>query len=145
MLLRFVGFILLHESDDLVLPVGGIRAGFVADFVEHVVQIVDGVDDPAEVSLLEGEHLLAHGRGHQRIEFQAAAVPVGIGIDPIHVVGSVEGMIGPGIQELDRPAFKEHDRGVRAPLAGRLDARPQALEVLRIKAGQVEFGLSVLG
>ncbi len=52
-LLRFLRLVLLDEADHAVLPLGRARVVLVGDLVEHVVEIVDRVDDLADVGLLQ--------------------------------------------------------------------------------------------
>src|SRR5215469_3377836 len=72
-LARLSRLILLHIVDHVVLPLGRIGAGFVASLIEHVVEIVDGVDDFADVSLLQFQYALAEGTILKSVVSEAGA------------------------------------------------------------------------
>ena len=48
-----LGFLILFDvADYVILPFGGWRMVLVGNLVENIVQVVDGVDDLADVGLL---------------------------------------------------------------------------------------------
>jgi len=51
-LLGLLRFVFLNVTNHLVLPVRGIYARFIGNLVEHIIQVIDHVDDLTNVGLL---------------------------------------------------------------------------------------------
>ena len=93
MLLRFARLIALDEIDDVKLP-GGIARGIaVRHLIQHVIEIVHGVDDFSDVGLLR----LRHGRHLERMGLLPVSIAVRVPVDPTGIVGTVVGVIAPHI------------------------------------------------
>jgi hypothetical protein len=153
--------VLPDERDHPVLPAGGVprleRAGqaqrrghllgeapparrLVRHLVEHVGQVVDGVDDLAEVRLLE--------RLDARVERELLILDDGGDADPVDIVGGVERMAPDVVRrraEVEAPALEEHHRDVDARVAGGGDPVAEPREVGRVEPGEVELRLPVGG
>ena len=150
--------VLLHRVDDPVLPLRGVTdrgvddhavghlhrlgvhaRGLVRNLVEHVREVVHGVDDLADVGLLQ--------RAYPRVEWQHLVVDDRGDRDVVDVVARVERMSLDVVGqrgEVEAEAFEEHHRHVDASRAGRYDTVAQALEVRLVELRQVELGLAVL-
>jgi len=114
----------------------------VGDLVEHVVQVVHGVDDLAHVRFLNRRDLLVG----QLVHLQALAVTVGVAVDAIDVIAGMKRMALPGaFGELHGPALEEHHGDVDAPLAGCAQAAAEPVEIDAVILGQIELRLAVEG
>jgi hypothetical protein len=111
---RLIGF---DESYHVILPVSGVDGGLVGDFVEHVVQIVDGIDYFSDVGFLQ-----PGDRGHgEAVHLPALTIPVRIAVDAVDVVRPMVRVEWPRIAVavvVDAPALEEHDADVDPLLAG---------------------------
>ena len=138
MLLGLGSFVLLDEADDLGLPrVGKWAARFIRNLVQHVVEIVHGVDDLLHVGLLNVPDLIRHLR--------AVGGAVLRTINIIDVVG------GPIRITIDRIGFKlqlvtieEHDGNIDTILAGRNRPGPHAVKIALVEFGEVESQSAVV-
>jgi len=115
---------------------------FVGYFVQDVIQIVDRIDDLADVCFLN----LGHGVDGQLMDFQSFAVAIRVAVDAVDVVLRMEGMQLPAVLDpLHRPALEHHNRDVYAFLTCGLDPLPQSFEIGRIEFRQIELRLAVQG
>src|SRR5262245_12717306 len=97
--------------------------GFVRDLVEHVREIMHGIDNPSYVRLLkalnprvEGKHLIVDDRSD---------------VDAVDVVEVMEWMTLDAVwgwTEMQRPALEQHHPDVDAGLTGGDDAFAQAIK-----------------
>lgn len=123
MLLGFRRLVAFHVLGHVSLPGARCCVALVADLVEHVVEVVHGIDDPAYVGLLE-----ACDRGDlQRLRLLPLAMAVGVAVHAVDVVGGIERMPEPWVAAarvlvLDREAVEQHDRDVNAHPSGFLHA-----------------------
>src|SRR5215207_2924375 len=120
------------------------RAALVGDLVEDVVVAADGVDDPADVRLVDP----ADPRDAKRVDLGKRPVPVQIGVDVVHVVVVEERMaVRPPrpVLELCAPALEEHHGDVDPAAVGRRHACAEPPEVGWVEAGQVELRQAVEG
>jgi hypothetical protein len=112
----------------------------VGDLVEDVGQVVDRVNDLADVRLLE--------RLDARVEREDLVVVDRGDPDPVDVVGSVERMAPDVVGrrcEVEAEALEEHHRDVDALFAGRDDAIAEPVEVGLVEPREVELRLAVPG
>ncbi len=131
-------------ADQVVLPGDRLPRALVRDLPEDVVLVSHGRHDLVGVGLLETGDLW----DSQGVDVRALSSRVGVAVDAVDVVLTVEGVAVPGVAftfVVDRPAVEEHHRDVEAPLAGPDHPAPQTLEVLWIEAGEVEAGTAVQG
>ena len=123
----------MDEVDHVVLPFRGGRNGLVRDLVEHVVEVVDRIDDFADVFLL---------LRRDRRDLERVGGVAGSGIDSIDVVAAVERIaIRRVTVELQRIPLKEHDRDVDPAIPGGDDAGAEAVEVGLIEPVRSNLGL----
>ena len=131
MLFGLGSFIALDVVDHVVLPggVGRAACAFIADLVQDIVEIVDTVDDFADIGFLQGSDLAA-GQG---MGLAALVIAVEVTVDVVDVVGKLVGMTIPGIVvallALHTPAVEEHDGDIDTLVAGFDDALAHAVEV----------------
>src|SRR5829696_1882986 len=110
----------------------------VGDLVEDVGQVLDGIDNFADVRLLqsldariERQHLIIVDRGDANI---------------VDVVGGVKRMTFDVVRretEVEPEALEEHHRDVDAPVAGGDDVVVQPVEVSRVELREVELRFAV--
>src|SRR5207249_5158626 len=141
MLAGFSGLVLLDEADHVRLPgnTGRIAGILIGDLVEHVVQVVHGVDDFPDVSFLLG----GDSRIGQRVDGLA---PTTVGA--IDIVRRIERMALPRVAAdislaLDAEPIEQHDRRADAALPRPHDTRSYAVEVGLVEPSQVKLRLII--
>ncbi len=141
MLSRFASLVRTDEFDHVVLPWDGSDVHLVTYFVEHIVQIVDCINNLPHVLFLDFRNLLLR---LQCVDLWAFAIVVPIPVDTIDVIRLVERMPSPGISDLalllDAPTLKQHHGHVNAALPSDDDTLPQPIEVLLIEPGGCPAG-----
>ena len=95
MLLWFSGLVAFDVVDHVVLPLRRGRLDFVADLIEHIVEIIDGVNDFTNVGLLRLQHC---GRLTRRLYRVAVSGIRRIAVDTVYIVLRIVRMIFPGIR-----------------------------------------------
>jgi hypothetical protein len=114
--------------------------GLIRHLPEKIRQVVKGVDDLADIGLLQ--------RLDARVQRQDLVVQDRADPDPVEVVGRVEGVPFDVVgrrAEVQGPAVEEHHPDVDAAPAGGDDAVAEPLEERLVEAVQVEAGLAVGG
>src|SRR5580658_2628652 len=66
-----------------------------------------------------------------------------IGEDPVHIVRSIKWVISPGVCILQLPTLEQHDRNIDSTIPRSCYSSAHAVEIILVKAGQVEPGLPV--
>ncbi len=118
--------------------VGGHARRLVGDLVQHVGEVVHGVDDVADVGLLQDLD--------RRIERQLLVVDDRPDVDAVDVVRAVERVTGDVRRDLGQvhaEPFEQHHRCVQPGRAGGRDPLAEPLEVGGVEPRQVEPRLAV--
>src|SRR5262245_10112673 len=144
MLLGTSRFQPFDQTNEMVLPLDRTAVAFVTDLEQHVVEIVDGVDDFLDVGFLKAPKL----RIVEGVDGKALAGRTSITVDPIDVVVFVERVPVPRVfadVSLARhaEALKQHDADVDTAVASSTDSSSQTIEVLVVKSTQIELRPSV--
>src|SRR5713101_6714843 len=93
MLFRLRGLVALDVADHVVPPLLGLTAALIADLVQDVVEVADGIEDLPDVRLLNPRD----GGYPKGMRFDAASGSVRVAVDAIGIVLAVERMIRPWI------------------------------------------------
>ena len=120
-LLRFTGLIGLNHVDEMNLPGRIAHRIAVRDLIDHIVEIVDGVDHFPHIGFLG----LGDRRHLKRMRFGPVAVAIRVSVDSAHIVGAVVGMIAPDVARgdgiggiHDRPKVEQHDADIDPTITG---------------------------
>ena len=133
-----LGFQLMNRIHHPPVPI--LAASFVDDFVEHVVEIIHGVDNLLQVRRLQLADL--------RITEIRLSIAVPVTIGCIDIVLRVVRMSRPRlfptvIRTVVAESLEELNGAVNATFAALGDARPHAIEVHRIEFLEIEFQAAV--
>src|SRR6185295_20010878 len=133
------------KVDHVVLPRIARRVAFVAYLENHVVQVVDCIDNCLDVSVLQGGHC----RNRKRLCLCPRAVTVRITVDAIDVVRRVEGMPEPWVRTdsaslvLHAPTIEQHHRHINPSLLSTDYPWSDSREISWIDPRQIELWTAI--
>src|SRR5579859_5918854 len=156
MLLGFAGLVVMDVIDEVVLPVDAARcptiriSAFIANLVQHVIQVVDRIHDLSDIRFLKG----SHSRDGQLFGLHPNVVAIRVAVNAIDVVSLIEGMAFPGkvlaaadagVLRIDAPAIKQHDRHIYAAITRVDHSLAQTVKIALVELGQIELGFAIQG
>src|SRR5262249_454329 len=137
-------FVSPNKLDHVALPGHRTRVAFVADLVEHIVEITYRIDNSGNVLLLK----LFNACIRCTVNFPTLTVSVLVAINAVNVVLEIEGMATPRVLQmlpllLDAEPIEQHNCDVNSTIPSGLDTLAKSRKIMWIKFFEVELQTSI--